>query len=173
MRPETPVTRGATRGYYVQARTSYRVTIQEAARRLGVKEPAIRKRIERGTLEKERGDDGRVYVYVDVPPVEEGDTGHDAGRDESHPVGYDALISSQERQIEFLQRELEHRTEEIRRRDVIISQLTQRIPELEPGAPGSAEQERSVAHQETANGSPRETETKEPEPQSWWRRIFS
>lgn len=37
-----------------------RVTIQEAARRLGIKDDAIRKRIQRGTLESEKSQDGRV-----------------------------------------------------------------------------------------------------------------
>ena len=37
-----------------------RVTIREAVARLGVSEAAIRKRIQRGSLEKEMGTDGRV-----------------------------------------------------------------------------------------------------------------
>jgi hypothetical protein len=37
----------------------------------------------------------------------------------------------QHQEIEFLRRQLETRTEEIRRRDSIIAGLTQRIPELE------------------------------------------
>ncbi len=39
-----------------------RVTIQEAASRLGVKEDAIRKRIQRGTLRHEKTTEGRVFV---------------------------------------------------------------------------------------------------------------
>ena len=42
-----------------------RVTIQEAARRFGVSEGAVRKRVTRGTLEHDKEDDGRVYVYLD------------------------------------------------------------------------------------------------------------
>lgn len=41
-----------------------RVTIREAVARLGVSEADIRKRIQRGSLEKEMGTDGRVYVYL-------------------------------------------------------------------------------------------------------------
>ena len=41
-----------------------RVTIREAAARLGVTEAAIRKRVQRGSLDKEMGGDGRVYVYL-------------------------------------------------------------------------------------------------------------
>ena len=43
-----------------------RVTISEAAARLGVTEGAIRKRIQRGSLLKEQREDGRVYVYLPV-----------------------------------------------------------------------------------------------------------
>jgi hypothetical protein len=42
-----------------------KVTIREAANRLGLTEAAIRKRIQRCSLEKEMGSNGRVYVYLD------------------------------------------------------------------------------------------------------------
>ncbi len=45
-----------------QDTAQYRVTIQEAARRLGVKEDAIRKRIQRGSLRHEKAEEGRVFV---------------------------------------------------------------------------------------------------------------
>ena len=47
--------------------TQDRVTIQEAARRLGVKEDAIRKRIQCGSIRHEKDEDGRVYVWVERP----------------------------------------------------------------------------------------------------------
>jgi excisionase family DNA binding protein len=43
-----------------------RLTIQEAAHRLGVSESAVRKRIKRGTLKRERTEDGRVLVYMEA-----------------------------------------------------------------------------------------------------------
>jgi hypothetical protein len=43
-----------------------RVTIREAAARLGITEAAVRKRIQRGSLDKEMGSDGRVYVYLNL-----------------------------------------------------------------------------------------------------------
>src|SRR3712207_1103183 len=60
-----------------------RVTIREAASRLGVTEAAIRKRIQRGSLHKEMGEDSRVYVYLDLY------------QDMSHPksqVDHEALV---------------------------------------------------------------------------------
>jgi excisionase family DNA binding protein len=43
-----------------------RLTIQEAARQLGISEGAVRKRVTRKTLQHEKDDDGRVYVYLDA-----------------------------------------------------------------------------------------------------------
>jgi excisionase family DNA binding protein len=42
-----------------------RLTLQEAAHGLGVRESAIRKCIKRGTLEHEKPEDGRVLVSLD------------------------------------------------------------------------------------------------------------
>ena len=69
--------------YTGQDNGTLRVTIGEAASRLGVTEAAIRKRIQRGSLHKEMGEDGRVYVYLDLY------------QDMSHPksqVDHEALV---------------------------------------------------------------------------------
>ena len=41
-----------------------RLAVPEAARALGLTEGALRQRIQRGTLESERDEDGRVYVLL-------------------------------------------------------------------------------------------------------------
>jgi len=149
----------------------YMVTIQEAAKRLGVKEGAIRKRIERGTLSSEKRD-GRVFVFIDAPPVDDMgyDAGHHAGNDKEYdagyPVGYDALIQSQQDQIETLKREVEDWKEEARRKDTIIMTMAQRIPELEP-APEPREAPETAS--EGAEGV--EVPIKE-ERRSWLYRFF-
>jgi hypothetical protein len=88
-----------------------RVTIQEAARLLGISEGAVRKRVTRGTLEHEKGDDGRVYLYLDA--------GSRRGVDDVQDVGVDpnstALISQLRDEVEYLR-------EESRRKDEIIMQ---------------------------------------------------
>ena len=43
-----------------------RLTIQEAARRLGISEGAVRKRVARDSLDNDKSEDGRVYVYLDA-----------------------------------------------------------------------------------------------------------
>jgi excisionase family DNA binding protein len=148
----------------------YMVTIQEAAKRLGVKEGAIRKRIERGTLSSEKRD-GRVFVFIDAPPVDDAGydaghaTGNDGGYDAGYPVGYDALIQSQQDQIDTLKREVEDWKEEARRKDTIIMTMAQRIPELEP-----APEQREAP--ETASEGMEGVEVPIEEKTSWWRRLF-
>jgi len=121
-----------------------RLTVQDAARRLGVSEDAIRKRVTRGTLEHAEGEDGRVYVYLD--------TGVDAGVDEGIHPEQSTLISEMRDRIDFLERELEARREELQRRDVIIlnmsetmkalpSPASQETPAETPGAPETAADE--------------------------------
>src|SRR5215204_4686139 len=99
-----------------------RVTVVEAAARLGVKEQAIRKRIQRGTIAHDKDDDGRVYVYLDP---EDGATGP------SIDTGMDTLLQSLQDQIAYLRQEAEDWKEEARHKDTIIISLTQRLPELQ------------------------------------------
>src|SRR5215204_7465525 len=103
-----------------------RLTIQEAAHRLGVSESAVRKRIKRGTLQREKTEDGRVLVYMEpsVPGVEEVRTPE-----------REALISEMQQRLALLERELDVRTEEIRRRDTIIMNMTEAMKALNPPAP--------------------------------------
>jgi hypothetical protein len=96
-----------------------RLSVQAAAQRLGISEEAVRGRIKRGTLESERVG-GRVYVLVEQP-------GGDRTNDQPS-----ALVESLKDQVRYLrvqlQAEREARTEESRRHDTIVAQLTSRIP---------------------------------------------
>lgn len=84
-----------------------RVTIQEAARRLGISEGAVRKRVARRTLHHDKEPDGRVYVYLDE--------GVDAGQDTGVDPHSGALISQLRDEIAYLR-------DENRRKDEIIMQ---------------------------------------------------
>ena len=75
-----------------------RLTIQEAARALGVSEGAVRKRVTRGTLPHEKEDDGRVYVYVDTG----GRRGVDDRQDEGVDPNSTALISQLRDEVAYL-----------------------------------------------------------------------
>jgi excisionase family DNA binding protein len=105
-----------------------RMTIQEAARRLGVKEDAIRKRIQRGSLRHEKTQEGRVFVWVDAAQDAYQDTTEDAYQDTYR----DALLGAKDETIAALRAELEQAHERDRENRRIIAALTSRIPEIEP-----------------------------------------
>lgn len=147
-----------------------RVTIREAASRIGVTEGAIRKRIQRGSLPKEHGEDGRVYVYLDLY------------EDKSHPesqVGHDPLVEELRDRVRFMERQLEAERDAHREARRIIAGLVQRIPELEAPAQPEASQRSETAAQEPAEAgpgaaAPRPGDAEAPvaSEKSWWRRWF-
>ncbi len=149
------------------------VDLREAAELLDTSTEAVRKRAARGSLRSDR-QNGRVLVWVD-----EGRT--EGGREAQ--VDREALVESLQDQVAYLREIVATRDEEIRRRDVIISQLTSRIPEIEatpaPGpdtsepsdAPGGSQERREEAGREKpraegSEGSGGRTE------RPWWRRVF-
>jgi excisionase family DNA binding protein len=112
-----------------------RLTIQEAARRLGVSEGAVRKRVSRGTLEHHKDEDGRVYVYLD--------DGVDGGVDEGVDPNSNALISQLRDEVAYLR-------DENRRKDEIIMQQATTMRQLTAAPP----QEPSEARESSENSGP-------------------
>ena len=96
-----------------------RVTIQEAAQRLGVKEDAVRKRIQRGSMRHEKTEDGRVYVWVDAT-YDRPETYRDKYRD----TAQDERIEDLREQVAYLRRQLDEEREARRRADTILVQLS-------------------------------------------------
>ena len=161
------------------------VDLREAADLLGTSTEAVRKRAARGSLRSDR-QDGRVLVWVD-----EGRT--EGGREAQ--VDREALLEAKDETIRVLEEQLSLRAEEIQRRDVIISQLTQantalaqRVPELEApqeprGAPESVVEEPERAEPRSGTGGPQESAERPPDTaewpvrggslaRPWWRRVF-
>jgi hypothetical protein len=97
-----------------------RLTIQEAARRLGISEGAVRKRVARKTLRHDKDDDGRVYVYLDAG----GGRGVDDGQDEGVDPNSNALISRLEGEVAFLRDQVQRQQEIIAQQAVSMRQLT-------------------------------------------------
>jgi hypothetical protein len=97
-----------------------RLTIQEAARRLGISEGAVRKRVTRKTLRHDKDDDGRVYVYLDVG----GRQGVDDRQDEGVDPNNNALISRLESEVAFLRDQVQRQQEIIAQQAVTMRQLT-------------------------------------------------
>jgi hypothetical protein len=142
-----------------------RLSVVEAAEALGVTRDAIHKRIRRGSIAHEQGDDGRFYVYVDTST-----TGTEKSTDMSVDDRTDILIAELQDRV----RSLEEANRENRR---IIAALTQRIPAieapLEPPSetPGSPE---SVTDEQQGRGPiPEDTSSRqEATERSWWQRWF-
>jgi excisionase family DNA binding protein len=131
------------------------MTIQEAARRLGVKEDAIRKRIQRGTLYHEKTEEGRVFVWLDTAQ----DTAQDAYRDTS---SRDELVDELRDQVRFLR-------EELARKDAIMLRMAEAIPQLE-AADRPPEGPRTATEPGSGTGTPPD-DAGEPR-RSWWQRMF-
>ncbi len=150
--------------------TRRRVSIREAARILDVSESAVHKRVRRGTLPHDKGPDGRVFVYLD-------DVTDEVLDNVQHPSTA-ALISEMQDRIGFLERELVARSEEIRRRDAIIMNMTEAMKALSPPeeaapqepreSPQTAAGESEGAEPRPATGGAQEATERRP----WWRRWF-
>ncbi len=145
-----------------------RATLSEAAQLLDISKGAVRQRARRGTLRSDKGEDGRVYVYVDesMHGVQDGATGDSTGR----------YVGSLEDQVEYLRDQLDQErtaSAELRR---IIAGLTQRIPELEaPSSLSDATESPQTASTDAGRVGPPDR-GKAPQEgtqqRPWWRRIF-
>jgi hypothetical protein len=141
-----------------------RLTVAEAAGVLGISQDAVRKRIARGTISHDRDESGRVYVYLS-PSETVHKTDQDTVQDDATKTVQDAYIRSLEDQIAFLRRELE-------RKDTILLNLTDRIPELE--APSEARESPQTVEEEPERAEPHSATggAQEPAWRRWRRRWF-
>jgi hypothetical protein len=142
-----------------------RFTIQAAARRLGVSEGAVRKRVTRGTLEHEKEDDGRVYVYLDAGDRRGVDDVRDTGVDPNSGV----LISQLRDEVPSLRDENRRKDEIIMQQAVTMRQITAASPEEPPETPETVEE---APARVTESPHPATGGTQEPIRRPWWRRVF-
>jgi hypothetical protein len=150
-----------------------RVTVDEAARHLGLTVDAVRKRVQRGQIAYEKDKAGRVRIILD-----EGETLQDESPDTTGQVAgaHADLIEELRGRVHYLERVLEDereaRTEERRRHDTLMAQLMQRIPELE--APSEGRESPQTAREEPESTEPRPATggTQEDAQRPWWRRWF-
>jgi excisionase family DNA binding protein len=170
-------------------RSVERLSVAEAAERLGVTRDAIHKRISRGKIQHEQGDDGRYYVWVDTSTTGL-DSSTDASSSESTVEVLREMIAAQERMMEltqeriaFLEQELERRGEAEERLHRIVAGLTQtaaqlsaRVPELEaaqrPEQPRQESPESRSNSESTHVGQERAFADEESPRRSWWRTFF-
>jgi hypothetical protein len=173
--------------------SSVRMTVQEAAAALGITVEAVRGRMHRGKYGREKAEDGRVYVVLTPDQLANVDERSDERSEErsahvrERSGGSGELVEELRDHVAFLRAELEARNEEIhrreeehreeaRRKDTIIAQLAQRIPELEapresPPEPREASETVSEESEKVTTGSPEQQPSARRE-RSWWRAFF-
>jgi hypothetical protein len=148
------------------------VTVDEAARHLGLTVDAIRKRVQRGQIAHEKDEAGRVRIVLD-----EGETLQDKSPDNAgQAAGQGELVEELRDRVHSLERMLEEereaRTEERRRHDTLMAQLMQRIPELE--APSEARESPQTDREGPERKEPRPATARAPGgvQRPWWWRVF-
>src|SRR5215213_7122383 len=124
-----------------------RMTVPEAGTQLGISAEAVRARIHRGTLEHTK-EGGTVYVLLTRHDGRHDDTRthYDAERahhNDDARTHHNAVIPAEavrrledhnadlKDQVENLQRELEVRNDELRRKDHLLAAALERIPAIE------------------------------------------
>jgi excisionase family DNA binding protein len=145
-----------------------RMTIQEAARRLGVKDDALRKRLQRGSLEHDKDPDGRAYVYLDATHDMSQDTWRESSRYATQDAIQDAIqdasyvpllrlcrskLSTSAASFRPATKSLRPGNEELLRKDHIIARLTERILAIE--APPEPRESPETSSEATGNGGER------------------
>jgi hypothetical protein len=135
-----------------------RVTLREAAEVLGVSKEAVRKRVIRGTLRSEVGEDGRRYVCLDV------------GGDEAPTGESSALISEMRGRIEDLRGQLEAERQAHAEARRLLAAALERIPPQIEAPSGPLESPETPSEPSADTAAPEAQTPAEPRP--WWRRWF-
>src|SRR5215207_8287174 len=150
--------------------TSRRVTVTEAAALLGLSEDAIRSRLKRGTLRKEKGRDGTVFVVLGAEDSTNRPTTNNDQPTTSQTPDQSALVEVLRDQVQYLREQLSEEREANRENRRIIAGLVQRVPELEPAreAPPEPRESDINASDRPREGDPPETEQR----RSWLYRFF-
>src|SRR5215212_5713036 len=153
--------------------TERRVTVVEAATILSITPDAVRSRLRRGTLRKDRGPDGEVLVVLD---------GDASATDRPTDQPTVALIEALEEQITYLREQAALWQEEARRKDHLLAAALEaaaleRPPALEEAPSGPREERVMDSEEPYSTHAPPIPETPVSEAQHkrkvpWWRAFF-
>lgn len=166
-------------GQATDERIPRRVSVPEAALLLGISEDAVRSRLRRRTLRKEKTPDGTVYVILndssaaDRPPTstDQPTTGQATDQPDAQ-----AMLELMRDQVEMLRDQLDQERAANRENRRIIAALVQRVPELEARTPTESPRAEPHAPESAAEGTQTPETTASPEAvterRSWWRRLF-
>jgi uncharacterized membrane protein YccC len=167
--------------------TDQRVTVADAALLLGLSEDAVRSRLRRGTLRRETGRDGTVFVVLgtDRPasyqrPTDNRSTNQQNDRQtagqsiDSHVDSRGGSETYRDELVEALRDEVAHLRDQLdRERDAsaelrrIVAGLVQRVPELE-----AAPEPRNAPKTASEGMANSDDVPSEPERVSWLRRLL-
>jgi hypothetical protein len=153
-----------------------RVTVPEAAKILAISPEAVRARIQRGTLVKDKASDGTVYVQLNADATRSNaeqryDESHTSTRSNGDETTVEGDLNDVLReQVAFLRDQLAQEREANRENRRLLAAALERIPELE--APPHA-REASETASEGQEGSGTAREQQEPaQRHSWLYRFF-
>jgi hypothetical protein len=145
-------------------RVGERLSLREAAEVLGVSKDAVRQRVRRDTIRSERGEDGRVYVYLD----ESSEAATDGKLSDTVPQSSDRtaeLISTLREQVQA------ERQAHAETRRLLAAALERIPPQLEAPQDGS-----ESAQPRSGTPTPAEASEGAQKPaqreRSWWERWF-
>jgi hypothetical protein len=148
-----------------------RHTVKETAELLDTTVDAVRGRIRRGTLDSVKLD-GVVYVLLDATNREQhsdqSDTDTGDGRQQTGDQA--GLVTDQSELVGELRDQIDWLRREVERKDTIIMQMAQRIPELE--APPEPRDASETASPRSDRGTAPEGSQEPVERRPWWRRFF-
>ena len=106
-----------------------RVSVREAAERLGTTVDAIRKRVQRDTIAHEKDSDGRVWIFLDAGRTRQ-DTDRDvAGHRQDHEPS--TLISAKDETISTLREQLQAERQAHAEARRLLAAALERIPAIE------------------------------------------
>ena len=152
-------------------RMGQRHTVKEAADVLGTTVDAVRGRIRRGTLDSVKLD-GVVFVLLEATSrerqIDKSETGDGDGRQQTGDQA--ALVPDQSELVGELRGQIDWLRREVERKDTIIMQMAQRIPELE-APPEARDTSETASPQSDRSAGPEEAQ--EPaQRRSWLYRFF-
>ena len=163
------------------------VTVADAAKLLGLTTEAVRMRVKRGTLASKKMA-GTVYVLLDQgevgpneepnarPNVQPNNQTNEHTNDQPNMEVVSRLEdhnSTLHAQVDHLQRELEIRNEELRRKDHLLAAALERIPELEaPRGEPRVEPEAATHLHPGVDPQGEDAGQEKAKSRSWWARIF-
>jgi hypothetical protein len=151
-----------------------RLTVAEAALKLGISEAGVRKRVQRKQITHERGDDGRLRVWVspgEARHAESRDTPEESRDALSQPESR-ALTSELRDRLRYVEGQLEAERQAHAEARRIIAGLVERIPAIEAPQEASEGTETVGEAPDRAEHQPATGGAQGSARRPWWRRVF-